>query len=233
MIKTKTSKPKKSVNSQVAEETLLSQPTMPKQNMFAMNPLPRISPFTYIVGAIIVVVLVGAIFFKNLFVVAIVNGQPVSRISLIQELERLGGKQALNSLITRVLIDQEASKKKITVTDAEVNTAVTQLAANLKKQGQDIDKLLAAQGMTKTSLMAQMRVQKTVEKLFDKQATVTDKEVADYMEKNKASLPANQDAASLKVSVLQQLKQQKLSDVFQSWVQTAEKNAKINYFINF
>ncbi|MFA6004922.1 MAG: SurA N-terminal domain-containing protein [Patescibacteria group bacterium] len=233
MIKTKTSKPKKSVMNKVVRETVVTEPVMPKKNIFAMNPLPKLSPFTYIVGAVVVVVLVGALFFKNLFVVALVNGQPVSRIALIQELERLGGKQALNSLVTKTLIEQEASKKGVKVTDVEINKAVTDLTASLKKQGQDLDKLLVAQGMTKATLIEQMRVQKVVEKLFDKQAVVSDKDVTDYLEKNKESLPEGQDPATLRDSVKDQLKQQKLSEVFQTWVQASEKNAKISYFINF
>lgn len=210
--------------------TPVGQMTSAVSNMHSM---PKISPLTYIIGGIVIVVIVAAVFFKSLFVVAIVNGQPISRVELIHELERLAGKQALNSIVTRVLIEQEATKQNITVTNKEVTDAVTKLSNDLKKQGQDINKLLVAQGMTMSSLTEQLRVQKLVEKIFAKNLKVTDKEIADYMEKNKAQLPENQDLATLKESVAQQVKQQKLSDLFQAWLQTAQKDAKITYFLNF
>ncbi len=51
-------------------------------------------------------------YFRSAFVAATVNGQPISRLSLVRELEKQGGKQAMDSLITKTLIDQEAKKKE-------------------------------------------------------------------------------------------------------------------------
>lgn len=236
MKKTKISKPLKSVKTKArVTETPVTPVVEPVKPMFvgALPQLPKISPVTYVLGGMVIVAVLVAVFFKSLFVVAMVNGKPISRLELIGELERLAGKQALNSLVTRVLIEQEAAKKKVAVTQKETDEAVAKLTDDLKKQGQDINKLLTAQGMTMSSLQEQLRVQKLVEKIFEKDLKVTDKEVTDYIEKNKEQLPENQDEASLKESVMQQLKQQKLSDLFQGWLQTAQKNAKITYYLNF
>lgn len=234
MKKTKTSKPVSSVKksaTRVSDRSTAVSP-QPEVVMPKMNLLPKVSPLTYVIGAVVIVAVVGAVFFKNLFVVARVNGQLVTRLELNSELERLAGKQAINSLVTKVLIQQESNRRKVTVSDKETNDAIAKLSADLKKQGQDLDKLLVAQGMTKESLKEQMRIQTLVEKMFSKDVKVTDKEVTDYIEKNKEQLPTTQDEASLKNSVSQQLKQQKLSEVFQNWIATAQKNASISYYLN-
>ena len=48
---------------------------------------------------------------RGLFVVALVNGEPISRIEVIKALEKQGGKATLDSLVTKKLIAQEARSK--------------------------------------------------------------------------------------------------------------------------
>ncbi|MDP2649265.1 MAG: hypothetical protein Q8P10_00315, partial [bacterium] len=62
------------------------------------------------IGLIVVILAVGAFFLKGLFVAALVNGEPITRVAIISELEKQGGKQALSSLVNQVLILQEAKK---------------------------------------------------------------------------------------------------------------------------
>jgi len=47
---------------------------------------------------IIVILLIAAFQLKGLFIAAMVNGEPISRLTIIKELEKQGGKQALSSL---------------------------------------------------------------------------------------------------------------------------------------
>lgn len=52
--------------------------------------------------------------------VAVVNGQNVSQKELDAQLEQVAGKNVLDSLITRKLVEQDAAKKHIRVTDLEI-----------------------------------------------------------------------------------------------------------------
>jgi foldase protein PrsA len=180
-------------------------------------------------------ILAGGIlfYFKGLFIVATVNGQPVSRIALIQELEKRNGKQMLSSLITQILIQQEAQKQNISVSQKEINDEVKRVEDGLKKQGQTLDAALSLQGLTKDDFIAQIKLQKLVEKMLAKDIKVTDKEVSDYIEKNKDSIPKDLKAEEVTASARQQLQQQKLSSKAQSWIQGLQSKAKINYFINY
>lgn len=185
------------------------------------------------VPLIIIALILLAFSFKGLFIVALVNGQPISRISLIQELEKQGGKQTLASLVNQTLILQEAKKKNIEVSQKEVDDAAKQIEDSLKQQGQDLNTALAMQGMTREDFLMQLKLRSLVEKLLADQITVTDKEVADYMEKNAATLPTDLKEPEIKKGIAEQLKQQKLATKSQTWLGELQKNAKINYFVNY
>lgn len=180
-------------------------------------------------------ILVGGIlfYFKGLFIVATVNGQPVTRIALIQELEKRNGKQMLSSLITQILIQQEAQKLNISVSQKEIEDAVKKAEESLKKQGQNLDSALAIRGLTRNDFITQIKFQKLFEKILAKDIKVTDKEVSDYIEKNKDSIPTDLKPEEATASVRQRLEQQKLEPKVQSWIQNLQSKAKINYFINY
>lgn len=179
-------------------------------------------------------VLIGLLYmFRGLFVVAMVNGQPISRITFIQELEKQAGQQVMNSLVIRTLILQEANKQNISVSPQEVDEEIKKIEENVAKQGQNLEQLLAMQGMTRESLREQVEIQKIIEKMFAKDIAVTDTEVNKYIEENQNSFPEGANSAEVRESVKEQLRQQKLSEKFQSWLQEAQKSAKINYFVTF
>jgi len=176
---------------------------------------------------------IAAFFLKGLFVAALVNGEPISRLSLIQQLEKQGGKQALSALVNQALILQEAKKKNIQVSQAEIDASAKQIEDSLKSQGQNLDTALAMQGMTRQDFLIQLKLRNLVEKLLADKIKVTDKEISDYIEKNKATLPTNLTSDEIKKSVEEQLKQQKLGSASQAWIQELNKSAKINYFVTY
>ena len=185
----------------------------------------------YIIGAVIVAAILIFIF-KSLFVVAIVNGSPITRLALIQLLEEQAGKKALDSLVTKTLILQEAQNKHISVSPQEISDEMKKIEDNFKSQGQSFDEILKAQGITRSSLIEQIKLQKIVTKLAGN-ITVTDKEVDDYIEKNKDSLSQATDQAKLKDQVKAQLIDQKTQEKIQSLVQNLQGKAKILYFLKF
>lgn len=183
---------------------------------------------------LITVVVFGLLFyFRGLFIVALVNGQPISRIAVVQTLEKRSGKQALETLITQTLIVQEAQKRNIDVSRAEINDLTKKIEDGFKKQGQNLDQALSIQGMTRKDLEGQLRIQKLVEKMLAKDVKITDKEVNDYIEKNKATLPEDLKADEATKAARQQLEQQKLSQKAQSFIENLQSKAKINYLVNY
>ena len=188
----------------------------------------------YLTAGLIIVLIAGLLYLlRSFFIAAMVNGQPISRFSVISELERQSGKQALDTLVTKSLIMQEAKKQNVTVSQDEINKEIKRIEDNVKKQGQTLDQVLALQGMDRQALTDQIRIQKTVEKLLGKDIKVTDKEVSDYIEKNKDALGSDPTSEATKTQVKEQLTQQKLSEKFQTWLQDLQKKAKIDYFVKY
>ena len=148
-------------------------------------------------------------------------------------MEKRSGKQVLSSLIVRSLILEEAQKKGIIVSQQEIDSAVKQVEDSIKKQGQSLDQALSLQGLSKSDFIAQMRLQKMVEKMFADKTKVTDKEVADYAEKNKSTMPADMKPEEINSAVRQQLEQTKLSGLVQPWIADLQKKAKILYLVNY
>ena len=183
----------------------------------------------------LIIIIAGLVlfYFKGLFIAALVNGQPVTRISLVQELERKDGKRVLSSLVTQTLILQEAQKKHVDVSQKEIDEQVKKVEDSLKKQGQNLDAALTIQGLTRKDFVTQIKLQKLVEKMLAKDVKVTDKEVEDYVEKNKNNIPKDMKPEDAKMSARQQLEQQKLGEKFQPWLQKLQSTAKIQYFVNF
>jgi hypothetical protein len=170
---------------------------------------------------------------RSWFVAALVNGQPISRLSVIQEVEKQNGKTALDSLIRNSLIEQEARKQNITVSDKEINDEITKLEGTLSKQGQKLDQVLQMQGMDRGKLRELIRLDKLVGKMVGKDITVSDEEISKYIESNKTMLPAGQSEADQKKTVAEQIKQQKLSEKVSVWLQDLQKKANIIYFVNY
>lgn len=182
-----------------------------------------------VVPLTILIIALGLIFvLKNQLIVAWVNGQPITRLDLVAELEKTSGKKTLDYLVTKTLILQEANKQQVVVTDKEVNDQLKSLRDNIAKSGQNYQALLAAQGLTEVQLKEQIKIQKIVDKIAGKGVNVSNAEVTDYINKNKDQFPKDTTPEELVTQVKNQLLQQKISDATQKWLTSLRTKAKIS-----
>ena len=191
----------------------------------------RINNKILLVGAIAGI----AIFFfgKSIFLAALVNGTPITRYSVIKELEKQNGKQALESLITKKLILQTAKKKNIEVKQSDVDKEIKKIEENTARQGQNLDEILKYQRMTRSDLMNQIKVQLTVEKLLADKIKVSEKEIKEFIKKNTPEEENSTQKPPTKDVAKTQLRQQKLEKEATAWVEQLKKNAKISIFVNY
>jgi hypothetical protein len=185
----------------------------------------------------VIIVLLAALAYVGLqqLIIASVNGVPVSRLTLIKEMESQGGAQVLESLITKELILQAAKKQSITVSDEEIEEELNKLREQLSSSGQNFDEILAMQGLTMERVNEELRLQKIIEKATIGDLTISDEEVDSYIEQNKSFMPEDQDTAdaAFRDSIREQLKQQKLSTSMQEWIGKLQSEADIKYFGSF
>jgi len=188
---------------------------------------------TIIIALVVAAVIIIGVLLRNQIIVATVNGRPITRFALIAELERQSGKRTLDVLITKNLIFQEAGKKNIVASDKDINAETKKIEDNLKKQGQDLNSLLASQGMSHAEFKEQIKIQILVKKLLAKEIKVSDKDVSDYLEKNKDAMPKDLSEEQLKTEIKGQLEQQRLSEASNKFVTSLREKAKVDYLLNF
>ena len=88
--------------------------------------------------------------------------------------------------------------------------------------------------MTKIELSGQIKIQKLIEKLLGDKVTVTDSELQEYIKNNEESLKTvSSDLKEVENYVKDLLKQQKLSDAFQAWIDGIRQKATVNYLISY
>jgi hypothetical protein len=181
------------------------------------------------------VILVGIFlyFAKSLFVVAMVNGKPITRLSLIKQLEKTNGKTALDSLVNKTLIEDEAKKQNIIISDADIQTEMDKVKKDLESQGMNLDSALSAQGMTLQDFQENLKMKQTVEKILKDKLAVSDADVQKYFDDNKASYGKDAKFADLQQSIRDQLLNDKLSTEFQTWYNKLKADSDIKYFVNF
>jgi len=192
----------------------------------------KISIKTAIIIVVIIALGVLAYIYKGLFIAATVNGSPISRLAIIQELEKASGKNLLDSLIIEKLVQNEANAKKITVSNDEINGEIKKIEDQVVAQGSTLDAALAAQGMTMEDLKKQIILQKEVEKLVADKINVMDEEVTQYIKDNAISIPEGQEATTT-AQIKDELRNQKLNKEAAALITTLKSQAKIRYFVNY
>lgn len=132
-------------------------------------------------------------------IVAIVNNQKITRQELYSMLVDAYGEDALDVLIRRTLIFQEAEKKGVSITDSEVNQRLeivvdAEINALMRqyriKEIADLEKELAKIGtnveLLRDKLLKKMRKQAEIEllaeKVMIKTITITEEELRDVYE---------------------------------------------------
>ena len=225
----KTNRSKEEGGLRVEEEVILSV----SEQKSSMTQMPKsIKVRTIVVIALVLIIAGIAYYKKGLVIAATVNGAPISRLAVIQALEKRSGKAALDSLINQKLIDNEASKKGIVISDDEISAELKTIETQVTSQGGTLDQALSAQNLTLEDLKMQIVTQKKMEKLLIDTVQVTDAEVTQYIKDSKVSIPNGQET-EFKNQIKERLKQQKLQSGIQAFIGTLHSQAKINYFVKY
>lgn len=173
-------------------------------------------------------ILLLAVYKKDWFVAATVNGVPVSNLELQSKLNEQFRTQILNQLINEKIIMQEAAKSGAIPQDSEIDQKIAELEANVGGR-ETLDTLLLQQGQTRMGLKDQLRVQLAVTKLYENEATVSAQEVSKFLAENSTLLQAT-DSAGQQKEAEETLKQQKLSEIFTQKFQELRQKANIKIF---
>ena len=185
------------------------------------------------IGVVVILIVLLTVLFKSVFIAAIVNGEPIARLSVISALEKQAGKTTLSSLITKTLILQEAKKRNVSVTQSDIDSEIKKITTNLQIQGSTLDQALASQGMTKSDLNDELKVQVALNKMVGTDITITEKEINDFVTANKSQMTPGITEAQFREQAIQQLRQQKFQAKTQDFIKNLQDKAKIIHFVSY
>jgi len=113
-------------------------------------------------------------------------------------------KQVLESLINDILIEQEAARLKVTVSETELDSQIDDLKKKNNLTQQQLQTELLKEGMTLKDFREKLRKDNVKKRLLGymvhRKAMVTDEEVREYYEQNKGSLPSQVSLLGPRVS---------------------------------
>lgn len=166
---------------------------------------------------------------KSWFVVALVNGRPITRFTLDRTLVKNFGTQTLENMISDELVRQEIAKQNVVVSSQEVDQDIARISAGLPS-GITLDQALQFQGIDLNEFKEQEKMRLSVDKLLASQITVSDKEVDSYLATNSAQFK-NATPAAAKTSARSILERQKESAAFTSWFSDLRQKGKVLNFL--
>lgn len=185
-------------------------------------------------GLFALILIIGAFLFTRGYIVAAtVNGTPISRVEIISELEKQGGKQALEAAIQEQLLQSALQGKDIVIEDSVVDAEIKLIEENVKSQGGTLEAALTQQNMTLATLRDQIKTQKGIEAAIADKLVISDEEVSTYAKTAGVEKPEAMSEAEFATAIKEQLKQQKFQTEAAAWVQSLTDSANITYYISY
>lgn len=192
-------------------------------------PMNRNTKIVIVIGLI----LAGLYYARGLFVVALVNGQPITRYEVIHELERQAGQATTDALISEKLIYNQAKEQGITIEQSAIDKRIKDIEDDLATTGQNLDELLELQGVTRQEVEDQTRLQLILRELLADKIAVTDEEVDDVFEQQLEVKPEDLSEEEFRAQIKSSIEEQKFSFEAQSFVQELQNGARIQYWLEY
>ena len=153
-----------------------------------------------VLAVALIISLFGQFSGKSSDTVATVNGEKITKDELYAQMVPSAGKSVLDNLITMKLVDQDASNKKVTVTQEDEDK---ELADVKKSFGSDeqFNQALSQSGMSLTDLKTQLKMQAQLRKLLADKIKITDADIQAYYDKNKSSYATEEEVQASHILV--------------------------------
>jgi foldase protein PrsA len=138
-----------------------------------------------ILAALIVVVIAVFIFLTTRSeAVAKIGSEKITKDDLYTFFVEQSGASAVDTLITKSIIEQEVEKEKVSVNQEEIDEELQKLIDSYG--GQEVfEQTLASSGLTQDLLEEDIKTNLQIEKLLESEIKITDEEMKTYFDENK------------------------------------------------
>jgi foldase protein PrsA len=131
---------------------------------------------------------------------ATVNGEKISKDELHERLVAQYGQELLDSLITEKVIDQEAKKENVSVTQEEIDEEKAVYAESYG--GEDaLKQTLETSGLTMADFEEDIESYLATKKLLEPRIEITDDEIKTYFDENKDSFSQEEQVSASHILV--------------------------------
>lgn len=143
---------------------------------------------TLVILAVLIVAAIAVFIFLSTRseVVAKVGSESLTKDDLYTFFVEQNGESALDTLITKNLINQEVKKENITVSSEEIDAELQELIDSYGGE-ETFEQQLTASGLTQEDIKEDIEVNIQIEKLLEPQIEITDEEMQTYFDENKDS----------------------------------------------
>ncbi|MGP7819116.1 peptidylprolyl isomerase [Niallia sp. 01092] len=144
--------------------------------------------FLPILGAVLIALVIGAVYLvKKDDAAATVGGEKITKNELNEALNKQYGAATLDSLIADKVVDLEAEKEKIKITDKEKKEELNKLMESYGGE-EAFNTALKSNNASKADIEEQMVRYLKIKKLLAPRVKITDDEIKSYFNENKAAL---------------------------------------------
>ncbi|MCB5238213.1 peptidylprolyl isomerase [Niallia circulans] len=196
-----------------------------------------------ILAVVLIALIIGAVYLtQRSETVATVDKEKITQEQLNEELNKQYGASVLNMMISNKVVDLEADKAKVKVTDKEIQAELDKMVEQYGGQ-ETFNMLLAQNGVTEDLFKEQIEQNLKVTKILEPSIEITDDEIKTYFEDNKASFdtPEQVEASHILVEDEDTAKEVKkkldeggdfaeLAKEYSTDTQTAENGGELGYF---
>ncbi|MGM0875560.1 MAG: peptidylprolyl isomerase [Bacillota bacterium] len=139
--------------------------------------------------AALVVVAVAVFIFLSMRseVVAKVGKESITKDNLYTFFVEQNGEAALDTLITKNLIEQEVEKEKVSVSKKDIDAELQELIESYGGE-ETFNQQLATSGLTMEDVESDVKTNLQIEKILEPLIEITDEEMQTYFDENKDSL---------------------------------------------
>lgn len=158
--------------------------------------------FYWILGSVLTIGAAAAIFFtiKEDDAAATVNGEKISRDELHERLVDQYGQELLDSLITEKVIDQEAKKENVKVTQEEIDEEKAIYAESYG--GEDaLKQTLESSGLSMADFEEDIESYLATKKLLEPRIEISEEDMKAYFDENKDSFAQEEQVSASHILV--------------------------------
>ena len=156
----------------------------------------------WILGSVVTIGAAAAIFFtiKEDDAAATVNGEDISRDELHERLVDQYGQELLDSLITEKVIDQEAKKENVKVTQEEIDEEKAVYAESYG--GEDaLKQTLESSGLSMADFEEDIESYLATKKLLEPRIEISEEDMKTYFDENKESFAQEEQVSASHILV--------------------------------